>query len=194
MIHKKLTQSQLNIMKTLWAENKAMIASDFVQLDSSLNLNSVQSSLRSLFKKNYIEVSGIVYSGKVLTRSYVPTISADEYAAENINGIVNNLLSSNILLHYVETENDIETIVLGLPKHMNGDIGERGQISIEFKKQLEEMIEGINVILIDERLTTVEAHKTMNFLNVNKHKKRNIVDTISAVYILESYMKMKKDN
>ena len=91
-------------------------------------------------------------------------------------------------------ENDIETIVLGLPKHMNGDIGERGQISIEFKKQLEEMIEGINVILIDERLTTVEAHKTMNFLNVNKHKKRNIVDTISAVYILESYMKMKKDN
>lgn len=111
MIHKKLTQSQLSIMKTLWAENKAMIASDFVQLDSSLNLNSVQSSLRSLFKKNYIEVSGIVYSGKVLIRSYVPTISADEYAAENINGIVNNLLSSNILLHYVETENDIETII-----------------------------------------------------------------------------------
>lgn len=110
MKHKKLTQSQLSIMKTLWAENKAMIASDFVQLDPSLNLNSLQSSLRSLLKKNYIEVSDIVYSGKVLTRSYVPTISADEYAAENINGIVNNLLSSNILLHYVETENDIETI------------------------------------------------------------------------------------
>ena len=110
MKHKKLTQSQLSIMKTLWAENKAMIASDFVQLDPSLNLNSLQSSLRSLLKKNYIEVSDIVYSGKVLTRSYVPTISADEYAAENINEIVNDLLSSNILLHYVETENDIETI------------------------------------------------------------------------------------
>lgn len=110
MKHKKLTQSQLSIMKTLWAENKAMIASDFVQLDPSLNLNSLQSSLRSLLKKNYIEVSDIVYSGKVLTRSYVPTISADKYAAENINGIVNDLLSSNILLHYVETENDIETI------------------------------------------------------------------------------------
>ena len=85
-------------------------------------------------------------------------------------------------------ENDIETIVLGLPKHMNGDIGERGQISIEFKKQLEEMIEGINVILIDERLTTVAAHKTMNLLDVNKYKKKNIVDTISAVYILETYL------
>ena len=188
MIHKKLTQSQLNIMKTLWAENKAMIASDFVQLDSSLNLNSVQSSLRSLFKKNYIEVSGIVYSGKVLTRSYVPTISADEYAAENINGIVNNLLSSNILLHYVETENDIETIVLGLPKHMNGDIGERGQISIEFKKQLEEMIEGINVILIDERLTTVVAENQLLFADVSRKKRKQVIDKMAAVAILQGYL------
>ena len=90
-------------------------------------------------------------------------------------------------------ENNIHTIVLGLPKHMNGDLGERAQISIDFKERLEKMMD-VEVILEDERLTTVEAHKTMNFLNVNKHKKRNIVDTISAVYILESYMKMKKDN
>ena len=71
MIHKKLTQSQLSIMKTLWAENKAMIASDFVQLDSSLNLNSVQSSLRSLFKKNYIVGIGwgefAKYGKKIIT-------------------------------------------------------------------------------------------------------------------------------
>ena len=47
---------------------------------------------------------------------------------------------------------------------------------------------------IDERLTTVAAHKTMNFLNVDKHKKRNIVDTISAVYILETYVNKNKQN
>ena len=41
---------------------------------------------------------------------------------------------------------------------------------------------------IDERLTTVQAHRTMNFLEVNKNKKKNIVDTISAVYILETYI------
>ena len=50
----------------------------------------------------------------------------------------------------------------------------------------------INVEKIDERLTTVEAHKTMNFLNVNKFKKKQIVDTISAVYILETYLKKIK--
>ena len=66
MKYKKLTPSQLNIMKTLWDKKEPMIASDFVQLDPSLNLNSVQSALRSLLKKNYIEVSDIVYSGKVL--------------------------------------------------------------------------------------------------------------------------------
>lgn len=110
MKYKKLTQSQLHIMKILWNEKKPMIASAFVQLDSSLNLNSVQSALRSLLKKNYIEVSDIVYSGKVLTRSYIPVVSSEDYASENINGVVKDLLSSNILFQYVESENDIEVI------------------------------------------------------------------------------------
>ena len=110
MKYKKLTQSQLHIMKILWNEKKPMIASDFVQLDSSLNLNSVQSALRSLLKKNYIEVSDIVYSGKVLTRSYIPVVSSEDYASETINGVVKDLLSSNILFQYVESENDIEVI------------------------------------------------------------------------------------
>lgn len=110
MKHKKLTQSQLHIMKILWNEKKPLIASDFVQIDTSLNLNSVQSALRSLLKKNYIEVSDIVYSGKVLTRSYLPVVSSEEYATENLDGVVKDLLSSNILFQFVESENDIEVI------------------------------------------------------------------------------------
>ena len=99
MKYKKLTPSQLNIMKTLWNKKKPMIASDFVQ-----------SALRSLLKKNYIEVSDIVYSGKVLTRRYIPVVSSEDYASENINGVLKDLLSSNILLQYVESENDIQVI------------------------------------------------------------------------------------
>ena len=85
-------------------------------------------------------------------------------------------------------ENDIETIVLGLPKHMNGDIGERGQISIEFKKQLEEMIEGINVILIDERLTTVVAENQLLFADVSRKKRKQVIDKMAAVAILQGYL------
>lgn len=96
--------------ENIMGQKKPMIASDFVQLDPSLNLNSVQSALRSLLKKNYIEVSDIVYSGKVLTRRYIPVVSSEDYASENINGVLKDLLSSNILLQYVESENDIKVI------------------------------------------------------------------------------------
>lgn len=82
----------------------------------------------------------------------------------------------------------IETIVLGLPKHMNGDIGERGQISIEFKKQLEEMIEGINVILVDERLTTVVAENQLLFADVSRKKRKQVIDKMAAVAILQGYL------
>ena len=53
-------------------------------------------------------------------------------------------------------------------------------------------LEDVEIILIDERLTTVEAHKTMNFLNISGKKKKNIVDTIAAVYILENYINSQK--
>ena len=110
MKYKKLTPSQLNIMKTLWDKKEPMIASDFVQLDS-------------LLKKNYIEVSDIVYSGKVLTRRYIPLVSSEDYASENINGVLKDLLSSNILLQYVESENDIKVI-----EHLQEKLEERKKV------------------------------------------------------------------
>ena len=82
----------------------------------------------------------------------------------------------------------IHEVVLGLPKHMNGDIGERGQISIEFKKQLEEMIEGIKVILVDERLTTVVAENQLLFADVSRKKRKQVIDKMAAVAILQGYL------
>ena len=52
----------------------------------------------------------------------------------------------------------------------------------------------MKIVTVDERLTTVEAHKTMNFLYVKKTKKKSIVDTISAVYILEIYLNKLKNS
>ena len=88
---------------------------------------------------------------------------------------------------------DVSTIVVGMPLNMNGTISERAEITQKFVHKLKCKYNKMKIDTIDERLTTVEAHKTMNFLDVNKHKKRNIVDTISAVYILETYLnKIKK--
>ena len=88
---------------------------------------------------------------------------------------------------------EIGTIVVGLPLNMNGTISERAEITKKFMHKLKCKYNKIKIEEIDERLTTVAAHKTMNFLDVNKHKKRNIVDTISAVYILETYLNKSKN-
>ena len=88
---------------------------------------------------------------------------------------------------------DVETIVVGMPLNMNGTISKRAEITEKFIHKLKCKYNKIKIDTIDERLTTVEAHRTMNFLEVNKNKKKNIVDTIYAVYILETYLNKLKN-
>lgn len=85
-------------------------------------------------------------------------------------------------------EHQVETIVLGLPKHMNGDLGERAQVSIMFKEMLEKKIEGLNVILIDERLTTKVAQDRLIFADVSRKKRKQVIDKMAAVAILQGYL------
>lgn len=89
---------------------------------------------------------------------------------------------------------NIGTIVVGMPYNMNGTKSERAELTEKLIHKLKCKYNKLKIDYIDERLTTVAAHKTMNFLNINKHKKRNIVDTISAVYILETYMERGKNS
>ena len=93
----------------------------------------------------------------------------------------------------LESQYKIDTFVIGMPFHMNGTSSERVEITKQFIHKLNCKFNKIPVVEIDERLTTVAAHKTMNFLDVKNDKKRNIVDTISAVYILEIYLNKKKN-
>ena len=86
-------------------------------------------------------------------------------------------------------EYKIDTFVIGLPINMDGTKAERVEVTEKFIHKLKCKFNKIKIERIDERLTTVEAYKTMNFLNINKYKKKDIVDTISAIYILETYMK-----
>ena len=88
---------------------------------------------------------------------------------------------------------EIGTIVVGMPLNMNGTISERAKVTQEFIHKLKCKYNKIKIESMDERLTTVEAHRTMNFLDINKNKKKNIVDTISAVYILETYLNKSKN-
>ena len=85
----------------------------------------------------------------------------------------------------------ISTIVVGMPINMNGTKTERIEKTQKFIHKLKCKFNKIKIQTVDERLTTVQAHKTMNDLGIKPKNKRKIVDTISAVYILETYMNSK---
>ena len=81
----------------------------------------------------------------------------------------------------------VETIVIGLPKNMNGTIGPSGEIAMEFGKIVEEELK-IKVEFWDERLTTVAAHKAMLEADLSRNKRKKIVDKVASTYILQGYL------
>ena len=84
-------------------------------------------------------------------------------------------------------EYEVTKIVLGFPKHMNNDIGDRAEKSLEFKEMLERRT-GLEVIMWDERLTTVEAERTLIESNVRREDRKKYIDKIAAVFILQGYL------
>ena len=106
--------------------------------------------------------------------TYRFTENAYEKAADYIEAIIN--------------KDQIKTVVLGLPKHMNGDLGERAQVSIMFKEMLEKRVTGLQVILVDERLTTKVDQDSLIFADVSRKKRKQVIDKMAAVAILQGYL------
>ena len=95
---------------------------------------------------------------------------------EDINEIVN-----------LCKEYNVETIVAGLPKNMNGSIGFAGEKIMEFTDLLKDSVD-CKIELWDERLTTVAAHRAMLEADLSRGKRKKIVDKIAATYILQGYL------
>ena len=84
-------------------------------------------------------------------------------------------------------EYEVEKIVLGLPKNMDGSSGERVEKTMEFKAMLERRTQ-LEVIMWDERLTTVAADRLMMEANVRRENRKKYVDSIAATFILQGYL------
>ena len=82
-------------------------------------------------------------------------------------------------------------VVVGLPRNMDGSLGERGEKCKAFAEKLKELLD-CPIVLWDERLTTVSAHRLMNETNTRGKKRKAAVDKIAAAYILQSYLDSKK--
>lgn len=143
-------------------------------------------------KKINMRILGLDYGD---ARCGVAITDALNLTAQGLETIYCNNSDKTILhrLDEILSEYEVDTIVVGMPFNMNGTKTERAEKTEKFLHKLRCKYNNIKIETIDERLTTVAAHKTMNFLDVNKNKKKNIVDTISAVYILETYLNKLKN-
>lgn len=99
----------------------------------------------------------------------------------------NKLRQTLARLEELIKEYEVEQIVLGFPKNMNNSIGERGEKSLTFKEMLEKRT-GLPVIMWDERLTTVEADRTMIEGKIRREDRKLYVDKLAAVFILQGYL------
>ena len=80
---KQLSKRELDVMNVLWGSDKPLVASEIAQLNPQISINTVHTVLKSLLKENFVEISDIVYSGTVLTRSYRPAVKIGDYINDN---------------------------------------------------------------------------------------------------------------
>ena len=94
-------------------------------------------------------------------------------------------------VHKLVEKTGIKNLVIGLPINMDGSQGFRADSSKKFKEDLLKEDSTLKIELVDERLTTVSAHKTLNQLNVSGQQRKGAVDRIAACEILDFYLRMK---
>lgn len=99
----------------------------------------------------------------------------------------NKLRQTLARIEELVSEYQVETIVLGYPKNMNNTIGERALKSLEFREMLERRT-GLPVVMWDERLTTIEANRTLMESGVRRENRKKHLDQLAAIFILQGYL------
>ena len=133
-------------------------------------------------------ILGLDYGSKTVGVAVSDALGITAQAVEIIRRKSENKLRQTLArLEQLIEEYDIGSIVLGLPIHMNSDEGDRARKSLEFKELLEKRT-GLDVIMWDERLTTVEAIEIMNEAGIRPQDRKQYVDKIAAGFILQDYL------
>lgn len=135
-----------------------------------------------------MRIMGLDYGSKTVGVAVSDALSLTAQGIEIVRRKSENKLRQTLArIEEIAKEYGVEKIVLGFPKHMNNDIGERAEKSLEFKEMLERRT-GLPVVMWDERLTTVEADRTMMETGIRRENRKEYVDMIAAVFILQGYL------
>lgn len=135
-----------------------------------------------------MRIMGLDYGTKTVGVAVSDTLLLTAQGIETIERKEENKLRRTCArIEELIREYEVEKIVLGFPKHMNNEIGERAEKSLEFQKMLQRRT-GLEIIMWDERLTTVAAEQTLIESGVRRENRKKYVDKIAAVFILQGYL------
>ncbi len=135
-----------------------------------------------------MRVIGLDYGSKTVGVAVSDALGITAQAVETINRKEENKLRKTCArIEELATEYEAERIVVGFPKHMNNDIGERAEKAMEFGEMLKRRT-GLEVVMWDERLTTVEAERTLIENKVRREDRKKYIDKIAAGFILQGYL------
>ncbi|EOT2062150.1 Holliday junction resolvase RuvX [Staphylococcus pseudintermedius] len=98
-----------------------------------------------------------------------------------------NELGIDALIDIIQKEN-VGTVVIGLPKNMNNSIGFRGEASLKYKDALAERMPNLEIIMWDERLSTMAAERSLLEADVSRAKRKKVIDKMAAVFFLQGYL------
>ncbi len=135
-----------------------------------------------------MRIMGLDYGTKTVGVAISDPLGFTAQGIETIDRKEENKLRKTLArIEELTKEYQVETIVLGLPKNMNNTLGERAEKTLEFKEMLERRT-GLPVVMWDERLTTVEAERTLIESSVRRENRKKVIDKIAAVIILQGYL------
>lgn len=138
-----------------------------------------------------MRIMGLDYGSKTIGVAVSDPLGLTAQGVEIIRREEENKLRKSLRrVEELVKEYEVEEIVLGFPKNMNNTIGERAEKSLQLKETLERRLR-LPVVMWDERLTTVEANRTLMETGVRRENRGKYVDMIAAVFILQGYLDAK---
>ena len=135
-----------------------------------------------------MRILGLDYGSKTVGVAVSDPLGLTAQSVETIWRKQENKLRQTLArIEELAAEYQAEKIVLGLPKNMNNTIGERAEKTLEFREMLERRT-GLQIVMWDERLTTVEAERTLMEASVRRENRKQYLDQLAAVFILQGYL------
>ena len=135
-----------------------------------------------------MRVLGLDYGSKTVGVAVSDPLGLTAQGVETVWRKQENKLRRTLArIEEIISEYQVTEIVLGYPKNMNNTVGERAEKSLEFKEMLEKRT-GLPVVMWDERLTTMAADRTLEETGVNKEDRKQYLDQVAAVFILQGYL------